>query len=266
MFRYHLLLTLWFLTDLLLFIASFAIAYVLRVGPILSTNYPLDRHITVAALVAPVWLIVLFTTRTFALNRKQASLRNAAYIIYGSLVGVALFALTYYFLYGLFFSRLLIIYAFCFSVILTYTWHICFEYVKRYWLRKNPITFPTVIVGITRESEAFVKKLNRTKSPLCPGAIFDARGSKQSDIDGIPVLGKLNKLDAALSNGVTHLVQCSNLEQSINLLQICQQKGITYLLLPSVLGVVGGNERVDDVEGKSLTVVEPERHWWQWFV
>ena len=36
----------------------------------------------------------------------------------------------------------------------------------------------------------------------------------------------------------SNLIQCSDLEQSINLLSACRNKSITYLLLPSVVGIV----------------------------
>ena len=263
--RYQLLLIGWLLTDLAVFIGSYTLAYFLRVGWILSTDFPFEPYITVVALVAPLWLIVLMTTRTYALTRKQTTLKNLAYIIYSCAVGTALFALGYYFLYGLFFSRMLLLYALIISIVSIAMWHLLYSRFQRVMLRKNPPVFPTLIVGVTRESKELIGKLNSGTNPLKPVAILDGRGAKEAEIDGVPVRGKLNKLEDVLNEGVTHLIQCSDLEQSLNLLSACRQKKITYMLLPSVLGIVERDEKVESLEGQPVTMVAPQNSGIGWF-
>lgn len=263
--RYRTLLVCWLISDLLVFVGSYALAYFLRVGFIFSTDFPFEPFITVAAAVAPLWLIVLITTRTFALTRSQGSIRNIAYIIYSSAVGTALFALGYYFLYGLFFSRMLLVYALTVSTIAIWIWHVLYSRIQRMMLRKDPPAFPTLIVGVTRESRELVAKLNRTTNPLKPVAVLDGKGCKDTEIDGVPVRGKLNKLDDVLHEGITHLIQCSDLEQSLNLLSACRKKKITYMLLPSVLGMVEKDEKIETLEGQPVTMVSPKEGVLMWF-
>ncbi len=260
------LVTAWLLTDILIFLGAFTLAYFLRVGFILSTDFPFDRFIFVAAISAPVWLGMLIGTRCFALMRKQASLRTLAYLIASSIVAISFFALTYYFFYGLFFSRLLLLEAFFLVVALGSAWHLLFGWVSRSVMRgKNPL-YPTLIVGATREAAALIRSMNQSHSPLQPVAILDAKGIKESMIEGVPVLGKLNKLEEVLRDKhITHLIQCSDLEQSINLLSACRSHGITYLLLPSVLGIVERDERIESLEGRPVTVVRPKEAMWKWF-
>jgi hypothetical protein len=47
------------------------------------------------------------------------------------------------------------------------------------------------------------------------------------------------------------------LEQSLNLLSACRRRGITYILLPSVLGIVERDERIESLEGYAVTMVQP---------
>ena len=263
--RYRSLLSLWLLTDLAVFVGSYAAAYFLRVGLILSTDFPFEPYITVAAITSPLWLIVLITTRTFALTRSQSSFRNLAYIIYSSAVGTALFALGYYFLYGLFFSRMLLLYALVISTVAIWIWHLLYSKFQRMMLRKDPPVFPTLIVGVTRESRELIAKLNKGLNPLKPVAVLDGKGCKDSEIDGVPVRGKLNKLEDVLGEGITHLIQCSDLEQSLNLLSACRQKKITYMLLPSVLGIVERDEKVESLEGQPVTMVGPTENALMWY-
>jgi FlaA1/EpsC-like NDP-sugar epimerase len=263
--RYRLLLTGWLISDLIVFISSYALAYFLRVGWILSTDFPFEPYITVVAITSLLWLVVLITTRTFALTRTQGSIRNLAYIIYSSLVGTALFALGYYFLYGLFFSRMLLLYALVISTVAIWIWHLVFARFQRFMLRRDPPVFPTLIVGVTRESRELIEKLNKGSNPLKPVAVLDGRGCKDTEINGVPVRGKLNKLEDVLSEGITHLIQCSDLEQSLNLLSACRQKKITYMLLPSVLGIVERDEKVESLEGQPVTMVGPKENALMWF-
>lgn len=266
MHRHRLLLFLWLVTDLLVFCGAYCAAYFLRVGPILSTDFPFDQFLVVTVAISPLWLAVLATTRTFALTRNQRTIRNAAYIIYSCLVGTALFTLGYYFTYSAFFSRLLLLYAFAGSAIAIFVWHLLYEQVLRVMLRRNPPAFPTLIVGVTRESRALIKSLQHGRNPLKPVAILDGRGVKDIAIEGVSVLGKLDKLESTLEKfQITHLIQCSDLEQSLNLLSACRNRSITYMLLPSVLGIVERDEAVESLEGLPMTVVRPGRSKWMWF-
>lgn len=262
--RYTGLLLAWLSTDILVFVGTYALAYFLRVGWILSTDFPFDRFVIMAVAVAPLWLSVLAATRTFALTRRQTSRRNGAYIFYACVVGVALFALGYYFTFGLFFSRKLLLYALAFSVAGTWLWHIMFELLLRHVLHSKPV-FRALIIGVTRESKALIATLNTTKSPIAPVAILDGRGAKEDTVDGVPVKGKLNKLEDVLQQDkITHLIQCADLEQSLNLLSACRQHRITYMLLPSVLGIVERDERVSILEGHQVTAVHPRGNVLDW--
>lgn len=260
------LLLAWILTDILLFLASYALAYFVRVGWYLSSDFSFREYMTVACMVVPVWLAILVSTRTFALMRNQASLRAFTYVLYGNVVAISLFTLAYYFVYGLFFSRLLLVEAFFLSTGIIWIWHLVMDRVRRTSLRSGSPAFPTLLIGATREAAALIRLLGETRSPLMPVGILDSSGSKEKDLHGVPVLGKLDKLEQTLTGkGITHLIQTSDLEHTINLLGACRAKGITYVLLPSVLGIVERDERVELLEGRPVTVVRPKEAAWQWF-
>ncbi len=264
--RPTLLLTLWLLSDLFLFVGSFVLAYFLRVGWIFSSDLPFNHYLTAVCLSAAPWLLVLATTRTFALTRSQADVRNALYILYAAVVGAALVTLAYFFLFQGFFSRGIITIAAALSTIAIWGWHIVYEQIRRSVLHRDPPSYPTLIVGVTRESRQLVELLKKRKSPLKPVAILDGTGVKDKEIAGVPVLGKLNRLGEVLTEKkITHLIQCADLEQSLNLLSACRTQGITYMLLPSVMGIIERDERIESLEGKAVTVVSPERGMMGWF-
>lgn len=269
MSRPRLLLALWLLSDLALFVGLYALSYFLRVGFFFSSDFPFAPFLWSVVTVAPLWLLVLSTTRTFALTRNQRTRRNAAYIAYAALVGVSLFLLSYYFQFKASFqglSRLLLLEAFLLTAVGVWLWHLCFDTVRRMILRRSPPSFPTLIIGATREAASLIEQLNRHRNPLTPVAILDGHGAKEREISGVPVCGKLDRLEETLERqNITHLIQCSDLEQSLNLLSACRSRSITYMLLPSVLGIVEHDERVESLEGHPVTVVEPREQRGLWF-
>jgi len=177
-----------------------------------------------------------------------------------ALLGVALFTLGYYFRFTAFFSRLLLIEAFFLSSIGLWAWNILMQEIIRHLLRSPPPSFPTLIIGATREAARLIQALERHKSPIVPVGILDSRGVQEERIAGVPVLGKLNMLDTVLiEKHITHLIQCSDVEHTINLLSACRAHGVTYMLLPSVLGIVERDERMESLEGFPVTVVKPKK-------
>lgn len=263
--RRPLLLILWLISDLMIFVGAYALAYFLRTGWVFSTDFPFENFLTVAVIAAIPWLGTLVVTRTFALTRRQASVRNVVYMLYAGVVGMAFLAVTYYFLYKTLFSRLLLAEAGVLSTMGAIVWHMIYGYLMRRSL-SGGTTYPTLVVGVTRESRVLIEGLRRSHHPLKPVAILDGRGVKDKEIAGVPVLGKLNKLEDVLrDHRITHLIQASDLEQSINLLSACRAHGITYMLLPSVLGMVERDERIESLEGHPVTVVSPKQSGWMWF-
>lgn len=252
---------------MLVFLGSYAFAYFFRVGWILSTDVEFTSYMTAALIVAPVAVVALIASRTFALMRKQMSLRTGLTIVYACTTAVALFTLTYYFLFGLFFSRLLLVEALLFSILALWSWHLAFGFAARQLMRRDPPVYPTLIIGATREAGRLIKALQE-RSPLLPVAVLDSHAGKEKEIHGVPVIGRLHKLEDLLSKKrITHFIQCSDLEHALNFVTLCQSKGITYMLLPSVLGIVGSGERerVDMLEGHPVTIVEPRASLLGWF-
>lgn len=262
---YRFLLVKWLMTDALLFIVAYCLAYFLRVGFILSSDYQFGVLLLIAALTVPFLLVSLVTTRVFALSRRQYTVRNALYIGYACFMSAALFTLINYAYFKISVSRLLLMYAIILSFVLLWFWHIGFERFLRWFLVRRRY-FKALIIGDTRESNVLIERMINSNNPLVPVAVLDGRGTKAMHIHGVPVLGKLNKLDEVLQKeGITHLIQCSDLEQSLNLLSACRTANITYMLLPSVLGIVERDERIESLEGQPVTQVSPKQQVFTWF-
>lgn len=257
--RRTVLLVIWLLTDAVLFLGAYVAAYFLRVGFILSTDFPLGPFVQSVLTVIPFWLGALLQLGVFRLTRVQGEQRNLTHVLFAAILGLSFFTLAYYFVFNAFFSRLLLVYAGILSFGFVMVWHLAFDQWQRRILRRSPPAYPLLVIGANREAERFIKLLESRQSPFRPVAILDIQGTSATDIAGVPVLGRLNKLEEVIrSLKPTHLVQCANLEHTLNLMSVCRQHRMTYLLLPTVLGaVVGSSERI---EGRPVILVH-ERFW-----
>lgn len=254
--RRLLLLITWLITDAVLFLGAYAVAYFLKVGLIISSDFPLNLYLQTVAIIIPLWLLIMAELGIFKLFRVQSDKKNILYILFSCVMGSSLFTLAYYFLHDRFFSRLLLVEAGVLSFIFTLIWHLAFDQWQRRVLRRSPPAYPVLLVGANRDTERFVTLLNETQSPLKPVGILDPEGSKAVHLGKTPILGKLNKLEEVIKElKPKYLVQCSNLEHSINLLSACRNHKMTYMLLPSVLGIMGGDEEFVMIEGQPMAMV-----------
>lgn len=256
----------WLATDTLVFAAAYALAYFVKVGWILSSDLLFGTFLSAIALTAPAWLFVMITMRNFALSRVQRSIRNFLYIAYACMIGMAGFTLVFYFLKQSLFSRLLLLMAGAFSAVSVFLWHIIFDRIQRIILRLGKPSYPLLVIGTNREAKRLVEKLQRAKSPFTPVAVLDGRGTNLQELSGVPVLGKLDKLEKVIQEKkITHLLQCDQLEHSLNLLSVCRQRGITYMLLPFVLGVIEDKVPTEALEGQQVVAIEPRTRPLEWF-
>ncbi len=262
--RRPLLIALFLLGDAVAYVGAYCLAYFLKVGWIFSSDLRFPVFLTVVLITVPFFLVAMVTMRNYALSRIQDSPRNVLYIAYACLLGMAAFTLAFYFLKQSLFSRLLLLMGGVFSAVVVALWHVVFDRIQRRVLRRDPPTYPLLVIGTNRDAERLIDRLQRSRSPWKPVGVLDGRGTGVKDVAGVPVVGKLDKLEATIRHhGITHLLQCDQLEHSINFLSVCRQHGITYMLLPFVLGVIEDRVPTEALEGQQVITVsrEPRLLW-----
>ncbi len=250
------LLSLWLTTDAVLFVGAYVAAYFLRVGFILSSDFPLNLYLQTVFIITPIWLLLLAEMGVFRLFRIQSERKTILHILFSAVMGSALFTLAYYFLHDRFFSRLLLIEAATLNAFFTLLWHLAFDQWQRIILRRSPPAYPLLIIGTNRDSARFIRLLTERRSPLVPVGILDPEGGHQKMVEGVPVLGKLNVLEETIRTlRPQYLLQSSHMEHTINLISVCRNHRMTYMLLPSVLGIIGNSEEFLRIEGEMLATV-----------
>lgn len=224
--------------DFILILLSFALAYFTRVGFIFSSDFPFNQFLPVALVSSVLTVVFAFLIKTYQEDQKVFTLHHFLRTGFSSILQTALFAILFYFFYQSLFSRLMLVYITLFSLILVYAGHIGFDKFIRFLYSKGKGgVVRTLLIGTNREAQKLIKFLQTQQSRHYVVAILDGYGSSLKEIEGVPVKGKLNKLEEVVKEDkIEQIIQVDNLEQVMNLLLFAKQNNLKYILVPSVLG------------------------------
>lgn len=253
------------LTDFLLLIVAFILAYFLRVGWIFSTDFEFFPYLVVVIPTCVVWIVFLLIFRVYRLQEGWFSAEHYLRIFLGSIAGIAVFGFLFYLFYRLQFSRLLLVYGYVLATVFLTVSHLGFQALQRHFVAHGKGIIRVLILGSNRAADQLIDLLLRESSEHVPVAILDGYGAHVKELHGVPVLGKLDKLESTVQTyRIDEIIQVDNLEQTINIINFCSQKGLSYTMLPSLLGVYSHHSRellgglsVLRVRSRGLTL--PER-------
>jgi FlaA1/EpsC-like NDP-sugar epimerase len=190
---------------------------------------------------AIAWLGVLIFQRVYK-DAPISKRRLFTNIITANLVGVTIFVLIFFFNRDIFFSRLILAYVWGISNILLIANAWAFRLIKFHSYKKGLGTKKTLIVGANKVAEEVIKNFQTQEPFYEPVAILDAYGTKKKKILGVPVLGKMNSLEDVLKEqNIKAIAQADCIEQSVNLVQICEKNNLDYFLSPNLFGAYHAN-------------------------
>jgi FlaA1/EpsC-like NDP-sugar epimerase len=228
--------TIQILTDLVLILASFTLAYFLRVGFIFSSDFPFSLYATVFIPTSLAWLIVLVFQNIYA-SEPISKRRLFTNIITSNLIGITVFVLIFFYKRDIFFSRLILIYVWGISNLLLISSSWLFRILRSKIYRRGIGTKKVLVVGTNKIAVEAIQDFQENEPYFQAVAILDAYGASQKEILGVPVLGKMNSLeDVVKEKNIKVIVQADCIEQSMNLVDFAEKNELDYFLMPSLLG------------------------------
>jgi FlaA1/EpsC-like NDP-sugar epimerase len=249
--------------DGILILSAFALAYFLRIGFFFSTDFPFSKYILIAAITMPVTLLFMFFIRAYKLNQQIVSLRHIQRLTFVALENVFVFMILYYFTFRAFFSRLILVYVFILTLILTYLWHILFRWILQKASEREIGVYRTLVIGTNRPAQEIIHILITSKSHIKPVAVIDAHGSGKTMIHGIPVVGKMNLFEKTIADhNIDAILQTDNLEQSLNIINYALANNLKYFMPPELLGIFQGHQMIEEIEGMPFLKVHKDKKWW----
>lgn len=237
------------LVDYIALLAAFGLAYFIRVGFIFSTDFPFFPYFGVALFVSLAWVGFFVVFRIYALETRTDAREHIIRLFLVNILGTGTFLLFFFMFRKLLFSRLILVYVFLISTLLLILVHYFSQKIRGAYSRRSVGISRVLIIGSNRSAEKLIRSLKSLASKHKPIAILDGYGSGKKEVFGVPVLGKLNILESTVDEyKIDEIVQVDNIEQALNLITFCQQKGLKYAMLPSLLGVFHDQIEVERLE------------------
>jgi FlaA1/EpsC-like NDP-sugar epimerase len=251
--------------DYILLLGAFVLAYFVRVGFILSSDFPFGPYFVSALIAAGVWVVSLIIFRGYTPNIRFSRVIHLLKVLIAGITSTAAFGLIFYFSEKELFSRLLLVYIFLFGTTLMMLFHLLMNLLEKRFIQKGYGNIRLLIIGSNRGVKAFISTLRRNVSPYVPVAILDGYGTSQKELEGVPILGKLNMLEQVVDEyGIDAVVQGDNIEQVANIVHFCHQQDLDYFLLPYLLGMYQENLKVQYMEKALITPDKPSAgHFWE---
>ena len=243
------------LLDLLLLYLGFLLAYGVRVGWVMSTDFPFVMYAGLSLLGAGLWMGFLLFTKYYRLPPRSGLARwyDFGLVFVGGVVANGFLVVSYFFPRDILFSRLLSLYAFLFGVFFLCCTHLVSRLVFSKKNKQLVEPYKTLIIGANKVTEKLIEAINTNPYALYEViGVIDPYGLKKS-IKGSEILGKLNKLDdVCVDKKVTAIIQCDAYEHTLNIISFCEEKDIKYQFDPALRGIYEKNLRIREVAGQTM--------------
>lgn len=241
--------------DFILIYSAFLMAYGIRVGWIISSDFPLTSYLLVSFIASVFWSGFLFITKYYRIpiRHGKRAIYDIGLIVVGGIIANGAMIVLYFYSKDILFSRMISVYTFSIGILLLILSHIIFRKILA-WQRKNKKNvYRTLIIGANRTTEQIIKSIE--SNPYAPYKIIgviDPYGLEKT-IKGSRILGKLNKLESICeSESVTALIQCDAFEHTLNLISLCEEKDIQFQFDPALRGIYEKNLRIREIAGQTM--------------
>ncbi|MCF7918171.1 hypothetical protein K9L27_04235 [Candidatus Gracilibacteria bacterium] len=252
------------LVDLLGVYGAFLLSYFLRVGWILSTDFPFRPFACASIFSVIFWIGFLILSKYYRIPPRSGGRVGYDFLLalLGGSIGVGLMIVTYFFRSELFFSRLINIYSIFFGSLFLFLSQLVFRSLMALQKKRGKDVYRTLIVGANRVAEKLIQSIETNAyAPYRVVGVIDPYGlyknSKfkisNSKKDMVPLLGKLDKLEIVChQQKITALIQCDAFEHTINLISFCDENNIKFQFDPALRGIYEENLRIREVAGQTL--------------
>lgn len=247
MSRFRQLFTLLLLpVDYLMVLAAFVLAYQLKIefplAPIIYLQ-PLGEYLHYAIYFSAIWIGVFFVSGLYRFRGFRNHWQLLARVIAASTMALAVFIMLLFLTKTYFFSRLTIIYFWPVSILMVMAGRGVLESIKNWFQTYGTGVERVLLIG---EGEA-VGQLEQHLGDLFPAV-------KVADVQ--PRIDFANLEDR---KDIAKVIVCyePQPEEMVRLIRWCEDHGVAFQYIPSLVGVYAARMSVDSVKGYPLIELEP---------
>lgn len=223
--------------DIGIILFIFSLSYYLRLGTFSHGAFAYAPFFHMSLLITPIWWGLLLFSGRYSL-KEQSFWQHAKHVLFASLSASLLFPLLFYFKNELFFSRGIMVLVFVLGTVFLCGVSYLMIIFSRWKASRNIGISRMLVIGAGKSAQKIIHHLLDNNSLHKPVAIITPYGSKQKEIEGVPIFGKLDALERVfLEQKIDEVFLCEAVEHSENLASFCRNKGVVLRTSLETLGV-----------------------------
>ena len=236
--------------DIIMIAAGFLIAYFIRehfqIIPV-TNQISLGQYLLLLVYVIPIWLVVFALSGLYSLQVTRRGIGEIKGIIVSVTAGMAVLIgvifLTRH--YELFFSRLVLIYAWIFAVMTVIFGRYIIHFIQRFLYKYGIGVYNTVVIGTSNEMNRIINALNNSTI----GYRLVAQIQKTEDLETVLAEQSINTVICAQPDLPTNLV--------LNLIEVCEKNHLEFKFVPPLYQLLSSHIRIGTLD--SLPILELQR-------
>lgn len=250
--------------DLILAFLAFVLAYVARYEleifrPVAEFNYaPFDPYLPYVIVFA-VWLHLQYRgSGLYRPMRGRPWIEEVYTIINGVANATIVLVAVSFFLQPLVFSRLMLIYAAAFAMILLSVARILQRVLQAYLRAKGIGIERVLIIGVGEAGQAVLRTMiaRRELGYRVVGYLDDKPERGNVDLGRVRGLGNIERLDEVIVQEAVDLVvitlRWKYHDRILELIEICQRKGVNVRVVPDVFQLNTRQVQIENLDGIPL--------------
>ncbi|MFH1750003.1 MAG: sugar transferase [bacterium] len=244
-------------TDLIMIVLAFVLAYFIRLeyfGPAPNEFMPLDQYIkNYVLLVLPLWVLVASMNGLY--NRKNQGLLSDYNQITTSVSLIFMFVLGFLFLTRtLFFSRLLIMYAWIITIILVSVGRSLIWLIQKFIYSKGIGIRKVIIIGTGTIAQSIAHQTQKNgEGERQVLAFIDTGNSKKRYIMSLPVIKGFQNLEKRFDyDDISEIIWTGkglDSNAAFELVSFCQDEKIRFRYVPNLFETRSTNIDLETIAG-----------------
>ena len=236
--------------DLALIVLAFISSYFYRAHAEVVSIWTFQEYFRFILYILPFWLVIFTFAGLYNYKKRQKPLDELASIIFAVSLGIMLVVAWIFLSRTFFFSRLVIIYAWIFSILFVAAGRFIMRFIQTYLYKFGVGTHKLVIIGTNEVSDLIIKEINSSRN--LGYKLIGIISTKNNHFkENSNIIGSIDDFEHAISRRLVDdvILTDSNLpdKQIVNLIDYCQGRKINFKQIPNMFQVQTANVRVSSL-------------------
>ena len=234
--------------DIVMIFVGFYIAYHLRVRleivPALAPGVGLTDYLHYAAYLMPIWIALIALNGLYYIKRAQGAFREIYRVINASSTAMIFFVLFIFLSKTLFFSRLILLFTWVFSILTIILGRMIIRWLQNYILKFGIGQKNILLIGDNQTSKSLISHLESTHD-LRHNVLGVLNGESNESKFGLRILGNVDQLAEKIKKYKIDEIVLTDTSipksKTINIIQICADHNVVFKFIPDTFALMTTN-------------------------